>query len=95
MSIELHIERLVIDEALLGGERAAAVRMALERVLTHLLAQPGGADALRGLGAQAALPPATLPPATRAQPRLGPRIATAVQQSLGIPSAARTGREQA
>jgi hypothetical protein len=31
MSIELHIERLVIDEALLGGERASSVREAIER----------------------------------------------------------------
>ena len=30
MSIELHIERLVLDEALLGGERAGNVRAALE-----------------------------------------------------------------
>ena len=84
MSIELHIERLVIDEAALGGERAAGVRAAIERELTRRLAQPGAVDALRGLGAVATLPPATLPTAGHPHERLGVRIATAVQHRLGI-----------
>lgn len=41
MSIELHIERLVLDEALLGGERAGNVRAALEGELARLLTRPG------------------------------------------------------
>ena len=95
MSILLHIERLVLDEALLGGERASSVRHALERELTKLLAQPGAIDTLRGLGAMAALPAAMLPAAMHPQQVLGPRIATAVQQSLGIPSTPRsTGKER-
>jgi hypothetical protein len=84
VSIELHIERLVIDEALLGGERAGSVRLAIERELTRLLAQPGAVDALRGLGVVDTLPPATLPPASHPHDRLGMRIATAVQHGLGI-----------
>lgn len=95
MSIELHIERLVIDEAALGGEHAAGVRAAVERELAQRLGQPGAVDALRGLGAVDTLPPATLPPASRPHDRLGPRIATAVQHGLGITPAARaTGKEQ-
>ncbi|MGN6706162.1 MAG: hypothetical protein ACTHJO_08890 [Rhodanobacter sp.] len=95
MSIELHIERLVIDEAALGGERGGSVRAALEGELARLLAQPGAAAALRGLGAVAALPPATLPPASHPHERLGVRIATAVQRGLGIPPAARVaGKER-
>ena len=95
MSIELHIERLVIDEAALGGEHAAGVRAAIERELTRRLGQPGAVDALRGLGAVAALPLATLPPASHPHDRLGPRIATAVQHGLGITPAARAaGKEQ-
>ena len=95
MSIELHIERLVIDEAALGGEHAAGVRAAVERELAWRLGQPGAVDALRGLGAVDTLPPATLPPASRPHDRLGPRIATAVQHGLGITPAARaTGKEQ-
>ncbi|TPG11052.1 hypothetical protein EAH75_08810 [Rhodanobacter glycinis] len=85
MSIVLHIERLVLDEALLGGERTGGVRDALERELTKLLAQSGAVDALRGLGAVAALPPSLLPAATHPQPMLGSRIAAAVQQGLGVP----------
>ena len=90
MSIVLHIDRLVIDEAVLGGERAASVLATIERELAQKLAQPGSADTLRSLGAIAALPPATLPPAGHVHDRLGTRIATAVQHGLGItpPSAA-------
>lgn len=94
MSIVLHIERLVLDETLLGGERAGSVRAALERELTKLLAQPGAVDALRGLGTVAALPPALLPVATPPQPTLGPRIATAVQQGLGIPPITHTAGKE-
>ncbi len=94
MSIVLHIERLVIDEAVLGGERAGSVRVALERELALRLAQPGAVDTLRGLGAIAALPPVTLPPASLPHDRLGMRIATAVQHGLGITPAPRgAGKE--
>jgi len=94
VSIELHIERLVIDEAALGGERGGSVRTALEAELGRLLAQPGAAAALRSLGAAAALPPATLPPAGHPHERLGPRIATAVQHGLGITPAARVAGKE-
>ena len=94
MSIVLHIERLVIDEAVLGGERAGSVRATIERELAQTLAQPGSADALRSLGAIAALPPATLPPAGHMHDRLGTRIATALQHGLGITPATRgAGKE--
>lgn len=94
MSIELHIERLVIDEAALGGERSAGVRAAIERELARRLAQPGAVDALRGLGAVATLPAATLPTASDPHERLGPRIATAVQHGLGITPAARVAGKE-
>lgn len=94
MSIELHIERLVLDEALLGGERAGNVRAALEGELARLLTRPGAVDALRGLGAVATLPPARLPTACDPHERLGPRIATAVQHGLGITPAARVAGKE-
>ena len=94
MSIVLHIERLVIDEAMLSGERAGSVRAALEGELCRLLAKPSATAALSGLGAIAALPPGTLPPASAAHERLGPRIATAVKKGLGIPPTTRpAGKE--
>jgi len=94
VSIVLHIDRLVIDEAVLGGERAASVLATIERELAQKLAQPGSADTLRSLGAIAALPPATLPPAGHMHDRLGTRIATALQHGLGITPAARgAGKE--
>lgn len=87
MSIVLHIERLVIDEALLGGERAGDVRAAIERELAQRLSHPDAVNSLRGLGMLNALPPATLPAATHPRERLGTRIAAAVQGGLGLPAA--------
>lgn len=84
MSIELHIERLVIDAALLGGERAADVRAALERELARRLATPGAAAALRGLGALESLSPQPLVRARHSRELLGGRIADAVGGGLGI-----------
>jgi len=84
VSIVLHIERLVIDEALLGGERAAAVPAAIERELGRLLVAPGAAVALRGIGSIASLPPASLPLCRHPKDQLGTRIATAVNQALGV-----------
>ena len=83
MSIELNIERLVIDETLLAGECSVAVRQAIVRELSRRLAQPCTVEALSRMGSVAMLPSATLPPAS---PRdsFGVRIASAVQQSLGI-----------
>lgn len=88
MRIELHIERLVLDEALLGGERAGAVRASVEHELRRLLIAPGAVAALRGIGTVATLPPASLRPASYPHDRLGPRIAMAVHGGLGIPCAA-------
>jgi hypothetical protein len=93
MSVVLHIERLVLDEALLGGEFAGAVRSGLERELTQLLAQPGSIDMLRRLGAVDTLAPASLPAAGHRQEHLGPRIAEAVKHGLGTPAAAAARRE--
>lgn len=86
MSIELHIERLVIDEALLAGEPADRLRASIERELTRRLAQPGAIDTLRNLGTVAAMPPASLQPASGQHDRLGMRIATAMRQGLGLAS---------
>lgn len=88
MSIELHIERLVIDAAVLGGERADALRVAIEHELGRRLASPGTPCALRDIGARAALPPISMPAAPRRHETLGARIAGAVQGSL-MPTAER------
>jgi len=84
VSIELHIERLVIEESLLEGERVVAVRQSFERELTQWLAQPGAIDRLRRIGAVTMLPATTLQAATRPGQRVGGRIAAAVGYGLGI-----------
>ncbi|MEP6897875.1 MAG: hypothetical protein ABI870_05040 [Rhodanobacter sp.] len=87
MSIVLHIERLVIDEALLGGERADRVQATIERELTRRLMHAGAVESLRGLGAVAVLSALPLLPAAHRGEPLGARIAAAVQGSLGLPGA--------
>ncbi|MEO7052020.1 MAG: hypothetical protein ABI128_10180 [Rhodanobacter sp.] len=88
MRIELHIERLVIDEALLGGERSSAVCVAIEQQLGRAMTAPGTFAALRDIGSVANLPPAMLAPASHPNDRLGSRIAIAVQRGLGVSSTA-------
>ena len=89
MSIVLHIERLVLDEALVGNEHHGAVRVAIERELLQQLTQPGATERLREIGAVAELPTVALPSARHPLERLGPRIAMAVRDGLGIPIHAR------
>jgi hypothetical protein len=88
MSIVLHIERLVLDEAVLGGERPDKVRAELERELQRQLSAPGVAHALPGIGSVVSLPACGLPDVKRGHGGLGGRIAAAVGQGLGVESAA-------
>jgi hypothetical protein len=90
MNIVLHIERLVLDQAVLGDERASSVRTAVERELSQRLRQPGVIDALRGIGHAATLPAVPMPAPSSRLDRLAPRIATAVHNGLN-PSGARSG----
>lgn len=84
MKIELHIERLVLDEMLLGRERVAVVRSGIELELAQQLAGQDADLALRRIGSIASLPSASLPPGRHPRDQLGPRIATAVSQALGV-----------
>jgi hypothetical protein len=85
MSIVLHIERLVLDEALVGSERPGAMRMAIEHELLRQLAQPATAERLRNLGAVDELPTVALPAARYPREHLGSRVAIAVRDGLGVP----------
>ncbi len=84
MSITLHIERLVLDQALLSEGEAKALRQGIERELSLRLMQTGTVDALRCIGAVAELPPCSLPLATHPGEGLGARIASGIQQGLGV-----------
>lgn len=92
MTVRLHIDRVVVDEALLRGERHADVRAALEEALRERLAGPGAADALRRLGAMASLPPVSLPAAMPTQGTLGARIAAGAGDALGLAGKAPAAR---
>jgi hypothetical protein len=85
MSIVLHIERVVIDEAVLKGESPARLHAALERELRQQLSSPGAIDALRAMGSVASLSPRGAPAGHRAHEGPGARIAAAVGQGLDIP----------
>lgn len=91
MSIELRIERLVIDEVVLGGDRASSVRVALERELAQTLSHPDAIRALSGIGAVMSLPACGMPDAKRVRTGLGGRIAVAVGEGLGVGDAAQMG----
>lgn len=87
MSIELHIERLVIDEALLQGERPAAVLAAMESELVRLLGQPGATDALQRIGNVTGLPVVPIAPGSLAHGQLGMRLARSIGQSVELSAA--------
>ena len=85
MKIDLRIDRLVLDAALLNGGRADAVAAAIESALTRQLAMPGVAEALRAIGHVDALPVRALVTDTSARPRnLGADIAASLGDALGI-----------
>ncbi len=84
MSIVLHIDRLVIDEALLGGERPDRVRATIERELAQRLMQPGTVATLAGLGQVASLPTLDLLPGASAT--LGHRLARTLARSVSMPT---------
>lgn len=79
MTVHLHIERLVLDESLLRGERAAAVGQAIEQELAQRLARM---DGWHRIGAVPSLPPVVLPAPRQAREPLGTRVADAVGRSL-------------
>lgn len=84
MSITLHIDRLVIDQALLGEGGARALREGIERELSLRLMQGGTVEALQRIGAVAELPACRLPLATHPGEGMGARIASGIQQGLGV-----------
>lgn len=88
MSMELHIERLVLDASLLQGERPCDVRAAVQRELAQWLRAPGATAALRQLGHVATLRPAASATAHDDAGPLATRIAAAVGRGLGMPAAA-------
>lgn len=84
MSITLHIDRLVVDQALLGDGGAVALRQGIERELSLRLMQGGTVEGLRHLGAVAELPPCRLPRATHPGDGLAARIASGIYLGLGV-----------
>jgi len=82
VKVALHIERLVLDEALLASESTRGIGALIERELARHLAAPGAAERLGRLGAVDRL---RAPPAgTRGA--LGTRVAAAVGESLAGPA---------
>jgi hypothetical protein len=82
--IVLHIERVVVDSAVMGNERPAHVRAALEGELSRLLAAPGAANALCAIGATDSIAPIPLSWPARGDACLGARVGTRIATSLGL-----------
>ncbi|RUL78932.1 hypothetical protein [Dyella choica] len=93
MTIALHIERLVLDAALLDGERGEVVRSAIERELAQRLAGHDP-EVLRHIGAVASLPVQNLPQATLAHISIGARVAAATGNALGLSPAGQGDRRR-
>jgi hypothetical protein len=83
MSLRVHIERLVVDEAVLGQLRPSALRTAVEDALRRELAKAGAPERLARLGRIDALAPAALAPARHGGDGLAARLAATVGASLG------------
>jgi hypothetical protein len=84
MDIRVHIERLVIDEALIGNGDRAALQAAVATELTQLLAAQGLGAAWRAGGAVPTVRGGTVEPAAGQDPaRLGQQVAQAVYRRIG------------
>ena len=84
MTVKLHIERLVIDEALMCGKQRAAVLAEIEKALAQRLVSGDAIPSLRAIGSVAALPSQTLPQEMPMHRSLGARIAVGVGQALQV-----------
>jgi hypothetical protein len=84
MSIEVHIERLVMEGFALSGHEAAAVRLALEQELGRLLGETGAASPVFRSGAAAAVRGGEIRAPSVSKPaQFGEQIAGAVLSGLG------------
>jgi hypothetical protein len=80
MSVHVHIDRLIIDPALLGGQSPRKAQHAIEQALRAQLATPGAATRLSGLGHLEAMPSHAL---SDGPAPLGARVGFALSQVLG------------
>jgi len=81
-ALSVHIERLVIDGALLDRHDALRLRMAVERELQQLL-RSDGATSWRGGAVPRLAAPGINAAGASSPARLGSRIAGSVHQALG------------
>ena len=80
MSVHVHIDRLILDPALLGGLSPRKVQHAVEQALTVQLATSGAAASLSGLGHLDTVPSHALPDGPAP---LGARVGAALSHVLG------------
>ena len=84
MKITLHIERLILDGLPVGRSQGHMVRSAVERELTHILADRCLSRELRTGGAIPALRGGNIRVDRRSQPvTVGKQIAGAVHRGIG------------
>jgi hypothetical protein len=84
MDIRVHIERLIVDEALIGSSERAALQTAVAVELTRLLAAQGLGETWRAGGAMPYVRGGTIQPAAGQDPaHLGLQVAQAVYGGIG------------
>ncbi len=84
MNVQLHIERLILDDLPIRGSQRALVQGAVEQELSRLIELNGvGQDTMTG-GARPSVPQAVMHMAEGMTPvQLGQQIAQAVYQGIG------------
>jgi hypothetical protein len=83
MSINLHIERLILDGLPVSHAQGPILSAALKRELGRLLANGGLDRSLQPGGAWRSVPVNTLQLTTSKPPQLGRQIAQAIYQGIG------------
>lgn len=90
MNVQLHIERLILEDLPIARSQRALVQAAVENELTRLITVNGVAPTIMAGGARPSAPMTVIQMAERATPgQLGHQIAHAVYQGIGNSSSAR------
>jgi hypothetical protein len=83
MSINVHIERLILDGPYFGSAQGTAIGAAVEVELGRLLAKGGVESSFQAGGAWASTPASMVELRSKNPAQLGQQIALAVYQGIG------------
>jgi hypothetical protein len=85
MNVELHIERLVLDGALLEADQGTRFRAGMVRELTRLLQHQGLVPSVSGGNVRSLVAPTIQPGVATGPGELGRKVAASIHASLTEP----------